>query len=65
MATNNVIDEIIFKQVSSGFSSSKTEAEQQLMANLVERKIARRLALLGGSENQFETISRRQSEPAV
>ena len=65
MTTNNAIDELISKQVSSGFSSSKTEAEQQLMANLVERKIARRLALLGGSENQFETIFRRQSEPVV
>ena len=44
MATTNVIDELISKQVSSGLSSSKVEAEKQLMANLVEREIDRRIA---------------------
>ena len=44
MTTTNVIDELVSKQVNSGLSSSKAEAEQQLMANLVEREIDRRIA---------------------
>ena len=44
MTTTHVIDELISKQVDSGLSSSKVEAEQKLTANLVERELDRRIA---------------------
>ena len=44
MTTNSIIDELVAKQVSSGLSSSKIEAEQKLTANLVERELDRRIA---------------------
>ena len=44
MTTTSVIDEFISKQMDSGVSQSKVEAEKKLMDELVERELDRKIA---------------------
>ena len=66
MRTTVTIDDDLFEK--AAYLTGATEKSAVIRAGLkalIERESARRLALLGGSERQLETISRRQSEPVV
>ena len=62
--TLNIEDELFAKaQLVSGLKERSALVREGLKA-LIERESARRLAQLGGTEPQLQTVPRRQSKPA-
>jgi len=57
-------DDLLAKAQALTGVSEKTALVREALRALIQRESAKRLALLGGSEPQLETIPRRQSEPA-
>lgn len=62
--TLNIDDQLLAEaQRMTGITEKASLVREGLRA-LIERESARRLALLGGSEPQLESVHRRQSDPA-
>lgn len=62
--TLNIDDQLLDEaQRLTGMTEKSVLVREGLRA-LIERESARRLARLGGSEPQLESVSRRQSNPA-
>ena len=62
--TLNIDDELLVKaQQVTGITDKTTLVRKGLNA-LIEQESARRLAQLGGTEPELQTIPRRQSKPA-
>lgn len=62
--TLNIDDQLLDEaQRITGMTEKAVLVREGLRA-LIERESARRLARLGGSEPQLESVSRRQSDPA-
>jgi Arc/MetJ family transcription regulator len=57
-------DELLAKAEALTGLSEKTALVREALRALIQRESARRLALLGGSEPNLQTIARRQTEPA-
>lgn len=56
-------DELLAKAEALTGLSEKTALVREALRALIQRESARRLALLGGSEPNLQTIPRRQTEP--
>jgi Arc/MetJ family transcription regulator len=56
-------DELLAKAEALTGLSEKTALVREALRALIQRESARRLALLGGSEPNLQTIARRQTEP--
>ncbi|NBC14738.1 MAG: type II toxin-antitoxin system VapB family antitoxin [Gammaproteobacteria bacterium] len=64
MRTRLDIDDQLLKQARSMSGTQDDSALiREALAALIERESARRLAALGGSQPQLETLSRRRSRP--
>jgi len=62
--TLNIDDQLLDEaQRITGITEKAALVREGLRA-LIERESARRLARLGGSESQLESVPRRQSDPA-
>ena len=57
-------DELLAKAEALTGLTEKTALVREALRALIQRESARRLALLGGSEPNLQTIARRQTEPA-
>ena len=57
-------DELIAKAEKLTGQSEKTALVREALKALIQRESARRLALLGGSDPDAQSVPRRQSEPA-
>ena len=57
-------DELLAKAEALMGLTEKTALVREALRALIQRESARRLALLGGSEPNLQTIARRQTEPA-
>ncbi|MBB6253598.1 type II toxin-antitoxin system VapB family antitoxin [Nitrospirillum iridis] len=55
-------DDLVAKAQSFTGLKEKAELVREALKALIERETARRLALLGGSEPELETASRRRPE---
>lgn len=62
--TLNIDDALLARAQSLCGLKERTALVREGLLALIERESARRLALLGGSEPQLETIPRRHAEPA-
>lgn len=62
--TLNIDDQLLAEAQRITEVSEKVALVREGLRALIERESARRLALLGGSEPQLETVPRRQSDPA-
>ena len=56
-------DELLAKAEALTGLTEKTALVREALRALIQRESARRLALLGGSEPNLQTIARRQTEP--
>ena len=61
--TMNIDDELLGKAQQVTGIKEKTALVREGLNALIERESARRLARLGGTEPQLQTINRRQSKP--
>ncbi len=61
--TLNIDDQLLAEAQRITGVSEKVALVREGLRALIERESARRLARLGGSEPQLESISRRRSEP--
>jgi Arc/MetJ family transcription regulator len=61
--TLNIDDELLRRAQDLSGLQEKTALVREGLKALIERESARRLASLGGSEPQLESIPRRQSQP--
>lgn len=62
--TLNIDDNLLAEARRITGMAEKAALVREGLKALIERESARRLARLGGSEPQLETIPRRQSDPA-
>jgi len=62
--TLNIDDQLLDEAQRITGVTEKTALVREGLRALIERESARRLARLGGSEPQLESVSRRQSDPA-
>ena len=62
--TLNIDDDLITEAQRLTGMSSKAELVRAGLQALIERESARRLAKLGGSESQLQSVSRRKSSRA-
>ena len=62
--TLNIDDRLLAEAQRITGIAEKTKLVRQGLQALIERESARRLAKLGGSEPQLESIPRRRAEPA-
>ena len=62
--TLNIDDELLAKAQRVSGLKERTALVREGLKALIERESARRLAQLGGTEPQVQSIPRRQSEPA-
>lgn len=62
--TLNIDDDLYAKAATLSGVQEKTALVRESMKALIERESARRLAMLGGSEPNMQSIPRRQSAPA-
>ena len=62
--TLNIDDQLLDEAQRITGMTEKAALVREGLRALIERESARRLARLGGSEPQLETVSRRQSDPA-
>lgn len=63
-ATLNIEDELLAKAQRVSGLKEKAALVQEGLSALIERESARHLARLGGTEQQLQPATRRQSEPA-
>ena len=61
--TLNIDDELLNEARRVTGLAEKTALVREGLRALIERETARRLALLGGSEPQLQSVPRRQSNP--
>ena len=61
--TLNIDDELLVKAQQVTGIKEKTALVREGLNALIERESAQRLARLGGTEPQLQTINRRQSKP--
>ncbi|MBS1159590.1 MAG: hypothetical protein H6R15_2009 [Proteobacteria bacterium] len=57
-------DDLLAKAQALTGVSEKTALIREALRALIQRESAKRLALLGGSEPQLDSVPRRQTEPA-
>jgi Arc/MetJ family transcription regulator len=62
--TLNIDDQLLDEAQRITGMSEKTALVREGLRALIERESARRLARLGGTEPQLESVPRRQSDPA-
>lgn len=62
--TLNIDDQLLDEAQRITGMTEKAALVREGLRALIERESARRLARLGGSEPQLETVPRRQSDPA-
>jgi len=62
--TLNIDDQLLAEAQRITGMTEKAALVREGLRALIERESARRLARLGGSEPQLETVPRRQSDPA-
>lgn len=62
--TLNIDDQLLAEAQSMTGLAEKTALVREALKALVERESARRLARLGGSEPQLQSVPRRQPDPA-
>jgi len=62
--TLNIDDQLLDEAQRITGMSEKAALVREGLRALIERESARRLARLGGSEPQLESVHRRQSDPA-
>jgi len=62
--TLNIDDQLLDEAQRITGMTEKAALVREGLRALIERESARRLARLGGSEPQMETVPRRQSDPA-
>jgi Arc/MetJ family transcription regulator len=62
--TLNIDDQLLDEAQRITGMTEKAALVREGLRALIERESARRLARLGGSEPQMESVSRRQSDPA-
>ena len=62
--TLNIDDKLLDEAQRITGMSEKASLVREALRALIERESARRLARLGGSETQLESIPRRQTNPA-
>lgn len=62
--TLNIDDQLLDEAQRITGMSEKAALVREGLRALIERESARRLARLGGSEPQLESVPRRQSDPA-
>ena len=62
--TLNIDDELLVKAQQVTGITDKTALVRKGLNALIEQESARRLARLGGTEPELQTIPRRQSKPA-
>lgn len=62
--TLNIDDQLLDEARRITGMTEKAVLVREGLRALIERESARRLAQLGGSEPQLESVSRRQSDPA-
>jgi Arc/MetJ family transcription regulator len=62
--TLNIDDQLLEEAQRITGMTEKAALVREGLRALIERESARRLARLGGSEPQLESVSRRQSDPA-
>ncbi len=62
--TLNIDDALLLKAQQVTGITKKTTLVRKGLGALIERESARRLAQLGGTEPQLQTVSRRRSKPA-
>ena len=62
--TLNIDDELLVKAQQVTGITDKTALVRKGLNALIEQESARRLAQLGGTEPELQTIPRRQSKPA-
>jgi Arc/MetJ family transcription regulator len=62
-ATLNIDDDLIQQAQDLSGLQEKTALIREGLKALIERESAKRLARLGGSEPQLESVPRRQSRP--
>ena len=62
--TLNIDDQLLDEAQRITGMTEKAALVREGLRALIERESARRLARLGGSEPQLESVSRRQSDPA-
>lgn len=62
--TLNIDDKLLDEAQRITGMSEKASLVREALRALIERESARRLARLGGSEMQLESVPRRQTKPA-
>jgi Arc/MetJ family transcription regulator len=62
--TLNIDDQLLDEAQRITGMTEKAALVREGLRALIERESARRLARLGGSESQLESVPRRQSDPA-
>ncbi len=62
--TLNIDDQLLAEAQRMTGLAEKTALVREALKALVERESARRLARLGGSEPQLQSVPRRQPDPA-